>query len=86
MSISLSKINHNAKEGPPKGGPMLYAIWLFYGFAICYNNFFNTAIINFQLLLYKNVMVLCVIKIYTKKNLKLVLGFYRSFTTYIYLG
>ena len=54
--------------GPPKGGggPMLYAIWLFYGFAICYNTFFNTAIINFQLLLYKNLIVLYAIQIYTK--------------------
>ena len=31
--------------GPPRGGPMLYAIWLFYGFAICYKKI-NTAIIN----------------------------------------
>ena len=39
--------------GPPKGGggPILYAIWLFYWFAICYNKKFNTAIIHFQLLL-----------------------------------
>ena len=44
------------------GGVPCYMLWLFYGFAICYNNKFNTAIIHFQLLLYKNVMVLYAIK------------------------
>ena len=41
---------------------MLYAIWLFCGLAICYNNLFSTAIIHFQLLPYINVMVLYAIQ------------------------
>ena len=52
--------------GPPKGGSHAICYMAFYGFAICYNKNFNTAIIHFQLLLYKNVMVLYAIKIYTK--------------------
>ena len=62
--------------GAPKGGPMLFAIWLFCGLAIGYNNFFSTAILNLQLLLCINVMVLCAIKIY--KNIKLI-PYYHSF-------
>ena len=50
---------------------MLYAIWLFYGFAICYNKNFNTAIIHFQLLLYKNEMVLYAIQNIYKKTSKI---------------
>ena len=68
-------------KGPPRGGPMLYAIWLFYGFAICYNKNVNTAIINFQLLLYKNVMVLYAIKMYTKN----ILNWYGTIVAF-YLG
>ena len=52
--------------GPPRGGPMLYAIWLFYGFAICYNQIFNTAINKFSISAIKNVMVPYAIKMYTK--------------------
>ena len=59
---------------------MLYAIWLFYGFAICYNKIFNTAIINIQLLfsaIQKCNGAICYTNIY-KKHLKLV-RHYRRF-------
>ena len=88
-------VDYNRAPQGGGGGPMLYAMWLFYGFAICYNKIFNTAIINFQLLLCKNVMVLygpiCYEKnIYTKKHLNWYgtivafhLGFYLLYNIYI---
>ena len=75
-SVGISRPLHN--KGPPRGGPMLYAIWLFYGFAICYNTNFNTAIITFSTSAIKKCNgAICYKNIY-KKHLKLV-RHYRSF-------
>ena len=55
---------------------MICAIWIFCGLAICYNNMFSTAIIHFQLLLYKHVKVQNAILIYTKSKIGTAHSFY----------